>query len=79
MLRTLGYLVSIFGVTLLGAALWREAAKDPLLLELVALGVAASIAGILLRWLASRAEARARRRGPATILQLVDRRRAPGS
>ncbi|RAK58714.1 hypothetical protein DJ021_02305 [Phenylobacterium hankyongense] len=50
MLKTLGYLVSILSVVLLGAVAWQSAAEKPLMLACLIGGMATSVAGMFLRW-----------------------------
>jgi len=56
--KGLGYLVSILSVGLLGAVAWSSAARDPLLLACLVLGMIMAIVGMGLRWAASVREAR---------------------
>jgi hypothetical protein len=51
LLKGLGYLVSTFSVLLLGIVAWKGAEKEPLLFACLIAGMAASIAGMGLRWL----------------------------
>lgn len=50
-LQGLGYLVSTLSVLMLGAVGWKAAQNDDTLFVLLILGMAASIAGMLLRWM----------------------------
>lgn len=50
-LQGLGYLISTMSVVLLGAVAWESARDDANLLLALIVGVAASILGMLLRWL----------------------------
>ena len=50
-LQGLGYLVSSLSVLALGAVGWEAAKDDRTLLILLILGIAASLVGMLLRWL----------------------------
>jgi hypothetical protein len=47
-----GYLVSSFSVLLLGIVNWKSASEDRLLFACLVLGMAASIVGMVMRWLA---------------------------
>lgn len=58
MLKTLGYLVSSVSVLLLGLAAWDGVKDKPPLLACLVAGMAASIVGMLLRWLQFRKEKR---------------------
>jgi hypothetical protein len=49
-LKTLGYLVSIVSVILLGITAWDGASDKPALLACLVLGMATSIGGMGLRW-----------------------------
>lgn len=51
MLKTVGYLVSILSVILLGMAAWRTASQDDVLLFCLIGGMIASVVGMLLRWI----------------------------
>jgi hypothetical protein len=74
MLKTMGYIISTLSVVLLGVVSWKAAAQDPILLDCLIAGMLLSAAGMLLRWLAYRAEQQARRRNSAAVLHLVARR-----
>jgi len=74
MLKTSGYIISTLSVILLGVVSWKAAAQDPVLLDCLIAGMLLSGAGMLLRWLAYRAEQQARRRNSASVLHLVARR-----
>jgi uncharacterized protein involved in response to NO len=50
-LKTIGYLVSIVSVILLGIAAWRAAPQDEILQLCLIGGMIASVIGMLLRWL----------------------------
>jgi hypothetical protein len=50
-LKTLGYLVSIVSVFLLGAVAWKSASEHPTLLLALICGMGTSILGMFLRWL----------------------------
>jgi hypothetical protein len=51
LLKGLGYLVSTCSVILLGIVAWKSAKEEPLLFACLLAGMAASIAGMGLRWL----------------------------
>jgi hypothetical protein len=51
-LKTLGYLVSTLSVICLGVVAWDGAREKPLLFVLLLAGIATSIGGMLLRWIA---------------------------
>lgn len=51
MLKTFGYLVSTLSVLLLGYASWEGASKHVATLLALTAGMAASIAGMAMRWL----------------------------
>ena len=53
-LKGLGYLVSTISVILLGMVAWKGAKEEPLLLACLLAGMAASVAGMGLRWLSHR-------------------------
>jgi len=71
MLKSTGYLISTLSVILLGLASWKGASQDHFLLVCLILGMLASGAGMLLRWLAFQYEQRARRRNAAPVLHIV--------
>ena len=50
LLKSLGYLVSIVSVLLLGAVAWGSVEDDPGMRACLILGMLASIAGMGLRW-----------------------------
>ena len=50
LLKSLGYLVSILSVFLLGAVAWQMAAQDTTMLACLILGMVASVIGMGLRW-----------------------------
>jgi hypothetical protein len=72
MLKTAGYLTSTLSVLLLGLVSWKAASHDLLLMACLLLGVAASIMGMVLRWLSYRLEDIARRRKSAPVLRLME-------
>ena len=49
--KGLGYLVSTISVILLGIVAWKSASEQPLLFACLIGGMAASVAGMGLRWL----------------------------
>ena len=53
-LKGLGYLVSTLSVILLGIVAWKGAKEEPLLFACLLAGMAASVAGMGLRWLSHR-------------------------
>jgi hypothetical protein len=55
-LKGLGYLVSTLSVILLGIVSWKSASEQPLLFVCLILGMAASVAGMGLRWISHRME-----------------------
>ncbi|MDB5448914.1 MAG: hypothetical protein JWQ52_42 [Phenylobacterium sp.] len=50
LLKTLGYLVSVLSVLLLGVVSWQSAADNPLLFACLIGGMATSVLGMFLRW-----------------------------
>ena len=52
--KGLGYLVSTISVLLLGIVAWKGAREEPLLLACLIAGMAASVAGMGLRWISHR-------------------------
>lgn len=62
-LKGLGYLTSTASVALLGAASWQSAAREPIMLACLVLGMLLSVAGMMLRWRSHRIEQRAKDRG----------------
>ncbi len=52
MLKTVGYMVSIMSVLLLGAAAW-DSVDEPALRTCLVLGILTSIVGMGLRWMSS--------------------------
>jgi len=51
LVKTTGYLVSTISVILLGAVAWKGAKDNAVLLTCLIAGMAASIIGMLLRWI----------------------------
>jgi hypothetical protein len=62
MFKGLGYLVSAISVVLLGIVSWKSASEQPLLFACLILGMAASIAGMALRWISHRIEQKEKQR-----------------
>jgi hypothetical protein len=56
MLKTVGYGVSTLSVILLAIPSWKAASEQPVLFGALVAGMAASITGMFLRWLAYRRE-----------------------
>ncbi|MEA3045619.1 MAG: hypothetical protein QOJ53_1529 [Sphingomonadales bacterium] len=54
--KGLGYLVSTLSVILLGIVAWKSASEQPLLFACLIAGMAASVAGMALRWISHRIE-----------------------
>ncbi|MEA3029837.1 MAG: hypothetical protein QOG13_1162 [Sphingomonadales bacterium] len=54
--KGLGYLVSAMSVILLGIVAWKSASEQPLLFACLIAGMAASVAGMALRWISHRIE-----------------------
>lgn len=83
-LKGLGYLVSTVSVMLLGIVAWKGAKEAPWLLACLIAGMAASVAGMGLRWLSHRlsekekqkieaeAEAAAERPAPPALMPIRD-------
>lgn len=57
-IKSSGYLVSTLSVLLLAAVSWKSASEKPLLLACLIAGVAASVLGMVLRWLSYAMEER---------------------
>ncbi|MGZ8370574.1 MAG: hypothetical protein ACXWVH_05920 [Caulobacteraceae bacterium] len=55
-LKTAGYLISGVSVVLLGIVSWKSASEQPLLAACLIGGAAASVIGMLLRWLSYRGD-----------------------
>ena len=62
LMKSLGYLLSITSVLLLGIVSWQATEQNPGLVWPLLLGVATSIIGIGLRWLANARDARRKAR-----------------
>ena len=60
--KGLGYLVSTISVVLLGIVAWKSASEQPLLFACLIVGMAASIAGMGLRWISHRIEQKEKQR-----------------
>jgi len=60
--KGLGYLVSTVSVLLLGAVAWKSASEQPMLFVCLILGMAASVAGMGLRWISHRIEQKEKER-----------------
>jgi Tfp pilus assembly protein PilO len=52
--KGLGYLVSTISVVLLGMVSWKSASEQPLLFACLLAGMAASVLGMVLRWISHR-------------------------
>lgn len=50
MLKSVGYLISIFSVLLLGTVAWESVQGDPAMRTCLILGMISSVAGMGLRW-----------------------------
>lgn len=57
-IKTAGYLVSTLSVALLGIVSWKAASNKPLLLACLIIGMMASAAGMLLRWISYQVQER---------------------
>jgi len=57
-IKTAGYLVSTLSVILLGIVSWKAASEKPLLIACLAIGMLASAAGMLLRWISYQVQER---------------------
>jgi hypothetical protein len=64
MLKTVGYSISSVSVLCLGAASWGGAEGKPLILALLAIGMATSIIGMGFRWLSFAREQQAKGKPP---------------
>jgi len=49
-LKSLGYLISVVSVLMLGAVSWKSASEHPLMLACLIGGMTTSIIGMALRW-----------------------------
>jgi hypothetical protein len=58
-IKTCGYLVSTVSVLLLGIVSWKGTQSEPLLRTCLCAGMAASIAGMILRWASYQIEKKA--------------------
>lgn len=63
-LKGLGYAVSTLSVILLGIVGWKSASEEPLLFLCLLFGMAASIAGMSLRWVSHRLEQKEKEGAP---------------
>lgn len=52
--KSLGYLLSLVSVVLLGVVSWKSAQSDPLLAAALVGGMGTSLIGLVLRWWANR-------------------------
>lgn len=50
LIKSLGYLISVVSVILLGVVSWESASRSPWLVLALAGGMAASVAGMAMRW-----------------------------
>jgi hypothetical protein len=57
-IKTIGYAISTLSVVLLGIVSWKAASQQPLLIACLLAGMAASFAGMALRWISYRIEIR---------------------
>jgi hypothetical protein len=62
-IKSTGYLVSTLSVVLLGVVSWKSASEDRWLLVCLIAGMAASVGGMLLRWLSYDIQQRRKWRG----------------
>lgn len=70
-LKGLGYLTSTLSVLLLGIVSLKAAEENPLLLACLLLGMASSVAGMLLRWRSHRLEQHEKDRAGASVSGLA--------
>lgn len=56
LLKGIGYAVSTLSVILLGIVSWKNASEQPLLFACLLAGMAASMVGMLMRWISHRME-----------------------
>jgi hypothetical protein len=54
LVKGVGYAISTLSVVLLGIVSWKNASEQPLLFACLLAGMAASILGMLLRWISHR-------------------------
>jgi hypothetical protein len=54
LLKGVGYAISTLSVILLGIVSWKNASEQPLIFACLLAGMAASIVGMLLRWISHR-------------------------
>jgi hypothetical protein len=76
LLKTLGYAVSAVSVMLLGIVSWKSASEQPMLFLCLLAGVAASIAGMVLRWISHRMDSKQRQ---GVVGRLADRPASAGT
>ena len=76
-LKGLGYLTSTLSVFLLGIVSLEAAEESPLLLVCLVVGMAASVAGMCLRWRSHRLEQHEKDREPASSAALPASRLRP--
>lgn len=57
-IKTAGYLVSTVSVVLLGIVSWQTASEKPLVMICLIIGMLASAAGMLLRWISYQVQER---------------------
>jgi len=62
-IKTAGYLVSTLSVVLLGIVSWKAASERPLLIACLVVGMLASAAGMLLRWISYQVQEREEKHG----------------
>jgi len=73
LLKSVGYLISTLSVLLLGIVAWSSASKDPDMRAALIVGMAASIVGMLMRWLSY--QVRERKEGNQSALPTSSRLR----
>lgn len=57
-IKTTGYIVSTVSVILLGVVSWKAASEQPVLMVCLIVGMLASAAGMLLRWISYQVQER---------------------
>jgi hypothetical protein len=67
--KGLGYSVSTLSVILLGIVAWQSASEQPLLFACLIAGMAASVAGMALRWISHRIDEKEKARIEAEALR----------
>lgn len=60
-IKTAGYVVSTLSVVLLGAVSWQAASASPVLMSCLIVGMLASAAGMVLRWISYQVQEREER------------------